>query len=83
MADDSIRNLQFNTSESIYSIQKPNDRPLPKEKRKKKYKLARRKDDVELSEESINKMIDHNSKPTHVQSDDETVKQVSINILVK
>ncbi len=83
MTDDTIRNIKFNTAESIYSVQKSNDKPLRKEKRKKKYDSKREKDNVELSEESLSKITNHDSKPTRVHSDDETEKQARIDILVK
>ncbi|HDY75065.1 MAG TPA: hypothetical protein ENH49_00915 [Candidatus Marinimicrobia bacterium] len=83
MSDDPIRNIQFNNSESVYSVQRPNDKPLHKEKRKKKYEPKRRKDSVELTEEPLSKKTTHDSKPTHVQLNDETEKNIGINILVK
>lgn len=83
MSDDPIRNIQFNTSKSVFSVQGPNDRPFHKEKRKKKHEAKRQKDSVELSEEPLSKIITHDSKPTYVQSQDETEKQISINIIVK
>lgn len=83
MSDDPIKNIKFKTSESVYSVQRPNDKPLHKEKKKKKYEPKRRKDSVELTEESSIKQTNQDSKPTQDPLKDKPEKKAHINILVK
>jgi|TARA_Y100000294_G_C8517097_1_gene321322 hypothetical protein len=85
MSDDPIRNIGLTQPETIHQIEHTTDKPMKRERKKKKYNPKREKDSVELNSPV---QTDSETAEDEIQKKDDLIeeeenKRISVDILVK